>query len=474
MTQMNPTQTTMFPENLSVKDQAVLLKMKQTLDMTLLTDLSANALDWLYNEIQKPSDSIPRSKSALHRLIGNTFEKIRNPPVYFRYLLGPQLVHRVDIADKQILFFGERHLPYELKDYTCTLDLSEDDNVENTIRITPFFKWIFSMTSVPIDFFLETPPIPDSLNFHATGDLDHLRSAFRYCLPVSTKCNMIYHTVRMHWVDVRLLQGTGFQEFMHFIVGVHSFTEKFIGMLQVAMKMNQNHDFENILKLIDKQLQTVTVSSILAERDALKRELETPMNITQFAHLLNMKNEEITSLFEPSKTYALQLPQPNAPILYWTMFLLKDGGLSLSQTFLFQRPLLQLCKYWMNIGVRLQDLYTLGRMFRTFRSLEDKVSVPPRNIIFYGGADHVENMVKILSETKDVSVKHSVLDYPFSPPLKWNSETKSFLSLDDSKTNETANASPGCILYDGTVDKMFGFPMEQVSNQLKQIAPFLE
>lgn len=46
---------------------------------------------------------------------------------------------------------------------------------------------------------------------------------------------------------------------------------------------------------------------------------------------------------------------------------------------------------------QLLDVYSVARMTRSFRDIQGRYSEPPRNIIFYGGANHTKNIVSILS-----------------------------------------------------------------------------
>lgn len=69
------------------------------------------------------------------------------------------------------------------------------------------------------------------------------------------------------------------------------------------------------------------------------------------------------------------------------------------------------------------ESYTLQRMFRSFRQFENNISIEPRNIIFYGGAQHADILYEILEKCgfkKEYRLESRMKDgkYPYITSLK--------------------------------------------------------
>jgi hypothetical protein len=297
----------------------------------------------LYMMIQKYNNPM------LQLLLNNFLGSINYSP---KYLIGPYIVQKFILNDKTIVMLGESHMEYKF------------DETNDALRVANFLDYTLRTTQKPIDVFLEAPPNPldDFGNVDYSNpeiskfDIEWVRKKFYKCYGKQKTCE--YNGGRIHWTDLRLADEEMFPvEDLEKI----STRDEFIVYFQKELTKMKKY----FVNLTDKHLPKLR-DQFKSSSQILKNELERNIrDFLIFSH--DLANDIIKSIYEkrPSNEDIKRLQDKAYDFVDKELFIL--------------------------------DFYVLGRMLRTFHYSSDIYSGPCKNIIFYGGSQHVENIGRLIT-----------------------------------------------------------------------------
>jgi hypothetical protein len=273
------------------------------------------------------------------------------------YISGPTKLYEISIGDKHLYLFGEKH----------TLGTCEQK--PKSIDITTFISKVLStQQAIPIDFYLETVNISMDEGYNkynpdgevgSWDDLVQLRNLIAACIP-SKKTKIRNDTMckigknRAHWIDVRQLES--FVTDKDFID-----ISKMMSDYASGVKKPNDPDLKHEASKLEKYLKKYNT----LVKKVVCKEISKLDNIEVKEYLLKLfKIHEYTQLDNNE----------------------------------YINLITNLQSIW-KIEVTHVDLYTLARMFKSYS----------KNIIFYGGGNHTDRMVEILSKMKDYKLIKKVV-----------------------------------------------------------------
>lgn len=403
----------------------IINKICETLDFDLLKFVKPSIVRKIKELILSQDEKKVKYK-AFFTLAKNYFlnkeseRKIGKPLfVYPKYILGPYtLTKLVSPLYSQILYvFGEYHTFYSEKITKCKIRKGEQ-----SMRPSTFFKNLAMCTSKPIDFYFETTAknkmnVPHIMRSgELTMDLDNLDREFDYCItpnPDRAKCE--YPSSRFHYIDLRrMAEGINigiiliysdhprdlwihynyelnmmkvFSGYAPFLKKkgwcTRSDLEKFFSQTPVFLKIQKQ--YKNTI--IDLEIAKKLYDGVLYNSAELTKQLE--LDLMRYKIVFMTQNER--------KTYS----NSNA-ILVLNILYKKIIGLTKDEQKQKEGEMMNLSKritkYYLDTNTLIIDLYTIFRMFRIYRKIPFSNSIIPRNIIYYGGDSHSNN-IRFLLQT---------------------------------------------------------------------------
>lgn len=421
-------------------DQQILTKMYETMDVTLYEFLSNKGKAYMKKSL-KDRKQFPQHFQILLSLLERYLRKVQFK--YPHYILGPEYLVKLEykgLPKKTIYLFGEKHIKIPEK-ASCSKQYS---------RITPFLESVFNTTHVPIDFFLEATPhdrytqgIYGALTEKelllkkgdSQNDIKVLRSKFDRCIIKKRKENCP-SGVRIHYTDVRFLDT--FPSLSHDLGSSDTF-EKIVRMAQrnidVELPLMKEQKF---FRKIYKQIQHITKYPVVRKN---LTELVSKI-VVEYQNAFFNKNLELKSLEvfnEEYKTLVDLLTRSLKSKREEHYSNLYEKIVSVNKLILYAnenknrlsfRPAIknaclvcleEITAFFEEFSEKFMDLYTIARMFRSFKD-----SFDPMNIIFYGGVFHSKNIYSILETTGEFNI-----------------------------TNYTGEGSPVCLDISKMNDKLF-------------------
>lgn len=349
--------------SLSINDEILIQDMIYNLDMTIYDKLSKEGkkyIDYSLGITIQSRDFI----TLLHNY------KNRDSIKYPSTIIGPKTLLCLEskIFNKKIYLFGELHIPY--KDKECE---------EKSVRPFDFFNYLFNTTYTPIDFYIETYPLT-TIKPTEEYDLYHIRYMFRNCFGYKkNKCE--YPGNRFHFVDIRDIH-----KFPH--IGRLNPKDNIPILVDYLLRETFPKFESDYLKLLEKQKNKTNNEYIRTYIDKTISDLRK--NIKSFRYdafqdmyfrLTGEKKNLLSTVEFIKQSYIYYLSNEN-----------KSDEMNKIIKEIIHRAYL----FCTAIYTPIVDAYTLARMFRKFRKVDNIISIEPRNIIFYGGLSHVENMCSVL------------------------------------------------------------------------------
>lgn len=305
-----------------------------------------------------------------------------------KYLIGPSsLIKMTKIgSSKTIYLIGDFHE----KTSKCPENVTNNDKIlfqdllVNELKQNP--------TNL-IDLFVEASYInklyPKTKYTYVDSYMIDVITHFKKCLELS-KESCAHNNLRVHYVDVRAY-----------------------GNIQVTLLKVMYMVTTSLLKDQDKLAQ-YSWNSLTKELD---EEKTNPLEVLD--NLINMQNiydvTKITKQLENINPLYNEVRQRLTDILYYTNKEYVDNKAILRQYIqeLNQNSFTDMDKKYLNyvwnilnnITVRLMDVYLLARIFRTFKSYDNKdknipelYKNPPDNIIIYAGQYHIDFYKRFLTD----------------------------------------------------------------------------
>jgi hypothetical protein len=298
----------------------------------------------------------------LLNIIYNYFNGVLPSP---KYISGPMsLTYQTSSKyDMKIYIFGENHGTTN----TCTdLDL---DKLENSMNISHYLQKVFLNSDKFIDFYLEDELFRTIQPNPKQDFMNLLRYDFDNCLNPYKRSKCSFKTVRTHFVDTRRVQkGYG-------LIGTNP-VEKFIYDLSFRKGKRYGHKMlvKKLLKFNSYQEIVNFILELAINIPIIKKELEKCI----------LDKELIISFF---RDIMLEWYPTIFTINKWKSIFIKDNDdKEMMDALIFvQAPIV--------------DIYTISRMFKTFKKTENFPD-KPRYIIYYAGNTHSMIVRKFLEKLK--------------------------------------------------------------------------
>jgi hypothetical protein len=345
--------------------------LHNTYDGKILNDIDDIDISESFKRISEKYKDGNDGNVPLLNIINNYFNGILPSP---KFISGPMsLTYQTSSKyDMKVYIFGELHG----KSNQCR-ELGINQLLSN-MDISNYLHQLFLNSDKFIDFYLEDELFRTIEPDRNKDFINMLRYDFDKCLNPTKRSTCIFKTVRTHFVDARIIQkGSIF-------MGTNDI-ENFIRNLSKEKSLRQNND-DTIYKLL----------KLKSYKDISNYILDIATNIPIINKELNRCSLD--------KTLIINIFRSIIPGRYFELFNI-DKWNSLFRTKSSDAERIELLVL---IQTPIVDVYTVARMFKTFKKtkyLPDK----PRHIIYYAGDSHSEIVRRFLEKLdfEDVFLRHS-------------------------------------------------------------------
>lgn len=446
-------------------DKKVMDEMVESLDLRRMVDLTPAFLQELYDlspQMDKMESKFEPRVRPLASLIRNLMSRIRvskdekedkkqRIDLKKSVLVGPRSIYYCQIepesdrksgfviGPKTIYLFGEAHVPYTLSQVHC--------NTDQLVRPDNWFRHVIDMTLVPLDIYLEGPRYERECP-RKKLDIFRLRCMFnshrRMGSDQKTPLPRKHAAVRVHAIDVRQMTATSFSPrfdesddlsddlydmglFFYYLDLDHP-----IDMLKKQSSKTHSIVSHVIQREITKLVKIKT--EIWDEKTDIQSKLDE-LDDGRYLHRVETNVKVVSDYFESNKNTLFSartfVPESISMIgktcLQWmakAIAYVQDvwnemvyQGLDIQETNYIKvacHNVFRCCYvFWSLLAAHIVDLYTLGRIFRSFNNQVEKgeMSIEPRHIMYYGGMGHVDNMLKILQDELKEKIKVQTIQY---------------------------------------------------------------
>lgn len=353
---------------------------------SILKNLEIEKYDTLSDDEKKQLKIIAENNLPLKTLLYNYENK---NPLKIEYIIGPESITLLTKGNKNVLLIGEVHTEYDVK-------------VDKGIRIDAFLLHLFKYSFVPLDFYLETgtKSYKGQEKINKNYDIYRLRRTLEKSLLEHKSYPLEYPTTRFHFIDARIIPSDC----------LFSLPDKFYStsdidkMIEMLKKVNSNCD---IFKKFKRNIKIVN-------DDCIKKQIMYVFKLYD-----SFFNSDIRTFKKKYKSFLFPLTYQ---LEYELSFFENIINCLTNQEYdsLFIN---NVKNYIFKISDLFMESYTLQRMFRSFRQFENNISIEPRNIIFYGGAQHADIFYEILMNCgfkKEYRLESRMLNgvYPYISSLK--------------------------------------------------------
>lgn len=336
--------------------------LQKTYDASILKKISSDDINEIFLILSKRYKDGSKGNLALMNIIYNTFYGVLPSP---KFISGPMSItyQTSSIYNKKIYIFGE----YHGKKNQCN-EIREAKY--NFLDISEYFKKIFLNTDKFIDFYLEDELFRTIEPNRDQDFLNMIRYDLDTCLNYRKRSKCVYKTVRTHFVDSRLIQkgsklvpSNKIESFITDIKKPESNIKKHVYIIKQISRLNT---YDEITDYILKLSLTIPMIKKEIQRSDLSQDviIETfrPIIINRYKELFKIEdwNSIKWSIWSEIKKYYSILVSIESPLV---------------------------------------DIYTVARMFKTFKKTEYLPS-KPMYIIYYAGDNHctmVRNFLTSLS-----------------------------------------------------------------------------
>ena len=336
--------------------------LHDTYDGKILDDVDNSDISESFKLISEKFKDGNDGNVALLNIINNYFNGVLPSP---KFISGPISLtyQRSNKYDMKIYIFGETHG----KANNCR-DLGINQLLSN-MDISNYLHQLFLNSDKFIDFYLEDELFRTNEPNRNKDFINMLRYDFDKCLNPTKRSKCMFKTIRTHFVDSRRIQKG------YVFIGTNEI-ENFIHDLLKEKSAQQNND-ATIYKLL-KLKSYIDITNYI---------LEMSTNIPIINKELNRSSLD--------KKIIIDIFRSIIPRIYFELFNI-DKWNSLFRTKSSDAERIELLVL---IQIPIVDVYTIARMFKTFKKtkyLPDK----PRHIIYYAGNIH-SDIVKMFLEKLD-------------------------------------------------------------------------
>jgi hypothetical protein len=358
------------------KTKYICNKISKNYNSDYLDELSSTKVDKIILNIFKKISHEHAQKTTITELVNNYFKKpFKNP----KAIAGLNMLkyYTNEKYGKKIYLVGEEHIFGYCEEYLINNTTGEitDLDIDDIMHIDEFIQQIFNHTTKFIDFFIEEHifrhDIPE-VDFN-TGSLRQLSKTLHNCLNPLKRSKCKWKSIRTHFTDIRYTSN----------------------------KKNEVISTNWITNVL--MLKFDNKNTTWPRNDEDIRQLKLLKNIKTY--------DDIVTYIE---NYSLTIPRVAKEVkkIKYPKILLNAFRKAVKRRLLDLKILFKIKKInWDNLksisGYVLtvilsfsMDLYTISRMFKTFKHPNDDIDQPTEvnNIIYYSGFSHTETIEFILQE----------------------------------------------------------------------------
>ena len=330
--------------------------LHKTYNASILKDIPYEDIKKYFLLIAKKYKDGTKGNLALMNIIYNTFRGVLPSP---KFISGPMSITYQTSSkyNKKIYIFGE----YHGKNNECKQ--IEEAKTDKFIDVTEYFKKIFSNTDKFIDFYIEDELFRTIKPSREQDFLNMLRYDFDNCLNPRKRSKCNYKTVRTHFVDSRIIQKgsrlVASNKIQSLIFDTQKDKSQLKKHLYTIIELSKLNTYEELTDYILKLSLIIPIIKKEIERSDLSQDLI----IKNFRQIIINGYKQ---LFKIEDWNSIQWTNWNEVRKYKDILI--------------------------NIQAPLVDIYTVARMFKTFKKTEYLPS-KPMYIIYYSGNNHA-NMVR--------------------------------------------------------------------------------
>jgi hypothetical protein len=345
-------------------------KLESNYDGSLLDNVSRGIKETFKGIVTESKDS-GNGNVPLINIIYNYFHGVLPST---RYISGPMSLsyHTSDKYDMKIYIFGELHG----NEGQCSqLSLKKS----SYLNISEYLHKVFLNSDKFIDFYLEDY-LFNSMEFDRNKNfLNMLSYDFRKCLNPNTRSECIYKTVRTHFVDTRREQK-GLS-----LVGTNPFENftKYLEDFLLKKKIDNKEELSEFKEFGKKLLNCKNHTDIIILLIDIAKEIPI---IKKALKRCNFEKEYIFFIFSNILT---KIYSDVDGYFYIDIHKLHFTIKKFIKNKFLDDDIEDLIQILISIGSPIVDIYTICRMFKTFKN-KDNLPTKPRNIIYYAGYAHSE------------------------------------------------------------------------------------
>lgn len=278
----------------------------------------------------------------------------------FEYITGLESITKIQIEDKTIYLFGEKHLAYEHINHPDYIDVR--DFLLNITKIRKYNFDIYFESTYLSKMFNNEHQIEQLKDIHVNSALKSMEKILYNCLDYK-KCKFIdNNNVRLHFVDIRKIEDLSlYQRIFMYIVSlisqnkIHETNQNSIDFIIFYHEFQRYKDISELLNHIineSKIKKYITKEYTYIPNDYINNLLMCIhiyflTKIDQFRNLFISNFQNVNTSFE----------KLNMCLLYFITYI--------------------------------NELYTISRMFRDFEN-KGRSNFPQKNIIYLSGDIHSE------------------------------------------------------------------------------------
>ena len=340
--------------------------LNKTYNAKILKDIKSDEIRNFFLMASEKYKDGKKGNLALMNIIYNTFYGILPSP---KFISGPMSItyQTSPVYGKYIYIFGEFHG----KKNQCN---NFEETKYNFMNISEYFKKIFSNTDKFIDFYLEDELFREIEPDRNLDFINMLRYDNDNCLNPKKRFKCNYKNLRSHFVDSRFIQNGNFLESTnklgYLILDLRKdFTEDelyndyMIKHFYTIAELSKLNTYEKIADYILELSMTIPI---------IKKEIHRS-DLSEFLIIKNLRSSMI-------KEYKRMVKIQNWNLINWTSW----------------KNIKQNIELLIHIEVPVTDIYTISRMFKTFKKSKYFPS-KQMNIIYYAGNYHADLVRNFLS-----------------------------------------------------------------------------
>ena len=301
-------------------------------------------------------------------------------------VIGPVSYNEYRYKNYNIAIFGEQHIIKKLPDVP----------VDNTLNFSSFLESVITQNPRQFDFFLESPykkiDISGPLAVNTIFNIIH--EDFKKCLSVVKVCP--FKNLRTHYIDYR--DAIPMSDFQQLIIRSYNLYNFIYHTSTSIEKLEELEELESNLLFLLSHASTIYKEEVKNVKDfintdkKIRKQLDNCPLKKEILEFINIKIQKYEEIFKINvddddvKNFVKRSVDVDRYLLKRLGFIIYD---------------------FVVIYISVMDVYTLARMFRTFKKTSQE---DPENIIVYVGDGHAKTYYGFLEYIK----ARNVIKKPYS------------------------------------------------------------